>query len=110
MSAPEKGLRFFGAGDASFGAWMLAFNVTHWEDRRMCSNDCSETNILGLYHTTRCNGLCKPEEDMLELHRDVCGAEPTIPRGQAILPESRLHSYDPSKEKCHRVRPSYLNL
>eukprot|EP00873_Tetraselmis_striata_P022514 jgi/Tetstr1/442778/TSEL_030863.t1 len=109
MAVPDRGLRFFGAGDASFGGWMLAFNVTHWEDRRLCSNDCSETNILGYYDTTKCNGLCNPTEDLPKIHADVCGAEPTIPRGYTYLPESDKHSYDPSKEKCHKVYADWVD-
>jgi hypothetical protein len=102
MSIPEDGLRFFGGGDASFGAWFLAFNVTHMDDMRMCCGAC-KPNMLGYWEISKCNGICNPETTMARVHTEECGASPTLPRGETELPETR-RSYEISKEKCHKVR------
>ncbi len=31
--------------DVTVGSWMLAFNLTHKDDRRFCETSCSETSI-----------------------------------------------------------------
>lgn len=31
--------------DVTVGSWMLAFNVTHFDDRRLCEPACSATSI-----------------------------------------------------------------
>jgi len=36
--------------DVTVGSWMLAFNVTHFDDRRLCEPACSATSI----------GVCAP--------------------------------------------------
>mmetsp|Transcript_40085 Transcript_40085/g.71947 ORF Transcript_40085/g.71947 Transcript_40085/m.71947 type:complete len:445 (-) Transcript_40085:100-1434(-) len=106
-SVPDGGLRFWGAGDASFGAWMLAFNTTHIEDRRMCSNNCGEINILALWG--KCNGLCNSAKAMPQSHKDTCGTEPTIPRGMAELPWKPWNAYNSTKEKCHQIHDDWLD-
>eukprot|EP00951_Prasinocladus_malaysianus_P026301 scaffold233192_cov41-Prasinocladus_malaysianus.AAC.1 len=101
-AVPEKGLRFWGAGDASVGAWMLAFNITHHEEHRLCHNQC-EFNTIGYYDTTKCNGLCKPIEQIPKLMKEQCGAEPTLPSGYDYLPESKLFPWDNKRERCAKL-------
>mmetsp|Transcript_36868 Transcript_36868/g.93161 ORF Transcript_36868/g.93161 Transcript_36868/m.93161 type:complete len:425 (+) Transcript_36868:133-1407(+) len=106
-SVPDGGLRFWGAGDASFGAWMLAFNVTHLEDRRLCSPNCNEINALA--HWGNCNGLCGPSKAMLLAHKGTCGTEPAIPRGMQELPWKPWASFNSTKEKCHQIHGDWLD-
>ncbi|KAK9839521.1 hypothetical protein WJX81_006993 [Elliptochloris bilobata] len=57
-----------GAGeDTTIGLWMLAFNVSHTQDPRLCHYECEPDSIAV---TGPCNGLCSPKEKMLELHAD----------------------------------------
>ena len=39
--------------DVTIGSWMLAFNVTHYDDRRLCEPECSETSIV-VYDIPKC--------------------------------------------------------
>jgi len=107
-SIPERGLRFWGGGDVSFGAWFLALNVQHWDDSRLCASSCNATNLVGYWDISRCNGVCQPETSLLRLHRDACGTNPLIPRGKLLLPENS-QSYDASLEKCHTIRKAVLD-
>lgn len=107
MSIPEDGLRFFGGGDASFGAWFLAFNVTHMDDMRMCCGAC-KPNMLGYWEISKCNGICNPETTMARVHTEECGASPTLPPGATELPETR-RSYEISKEKCHKLHDDWID-
>eukprot|EP00873_Tetraselmis_striata_P025900 jgi/Tetstr1/446164/TSEL_003565.t1 len=108
MSVPEGGLRFFGGGDASFGAWFLALNVTHLDEMRLCASNCNQRNLLGYWEVSKCNGMCDPENGMIKVHNDECGTAPTLPPGTAFLPQNR-QSYDPSKEKCHKIYEDKLD-
>ena len=38
---------------------MLAFNVTHFDDRRLCDSSCKPTSIV-VYDIPKCAGLCDP--------------------------------------------------
>lgn len=31
--------------DVTIGAWLLAFNATHWDDRRLCETNCTESSV-----------------------------------------------------------------
>lgn len=52
-------LRFFMNEDVTVGSWMLAFNVTHYDDRRLCEPACSPTSVV-VYDMPKCAGLCDP--------------------------------------------------
>ena len=39
------GISACACADVTVGSWMLAFNVTHFDDRRLCEPACSATSI-----------------------------------------------------------------
>lgn len=43
------------AADVTIGAWMLAFNTTPFDDRRLCETNCSATS-LAVYDMPKCAG------------------------------------------------------
>lgn len=46
---------------------MLALNVTHFDDRRLCQPQCSAHSI-GVYDFPACAGLCDPLASLPSLH------------------------------------------
>lgn len=56
--------------DAMVGLWMVAFNVQHEDDRRLCSHKCSPTAVV-VSHDPDCSGLCEPVEDMYATHNET---------------------------------------
>ena len=46
---------------------MLAFNVTHVDDRRLCETECSD-KAVAVWGYPDCAGLCQPIEQLRELH------------------------------------------
>lgn len=44
--------------DVTVGSWMLAFNVSHFDDRRMCAPACG-ANAVAVRHTERCADYCQ---------------------------------------------------
>jgi len=65
---PIGSLRFLNNEDTTIGAWMLAFNVTYFDDRRLCSTSCTPYS-LAVYDIPTCAGLCEPQTKMKELFR-----------------------------------------
>lgn len=55
------------AADVTLGSWMLAFNVRHFDDRRLCEPWCTAAT-LAVYSIPECAGLCNPVEDLHHLH------------------------------------------
>jgi Galactosyltransferase len=53
--------------DTTFGLWMLAFNVTFFEDMRLCSPKCHPHAVAFL--DNNCSGLCNPVNDMYRLSK-----------------------------------------
>lgn len=43
----------FVASDVTVGSWMLAFNVSHFDDRRMCAPACGPTAVA-VYDFPKC--------------------------------------------------------
>lgn len=41
--------------DVTIGAWMLAFNTTPFDDRRLCETSCTATSIA-VYDMPKCAG------------------------------------------------------
>ncbi len=41
--------------DVTIGSWMLAFNTTPYDDRRMCETNCTATS-LAVYDMPQCAG------------------------------------------------------
>lgn len=71
-------LRLFSNEDTSVGVWMIAHNVTHFEDMRLCAEGCSDAAIGVLRKS--CMGLCNPTKDMLLIHRaNHCQTEAVDP-------------------------------
>jgi hypothetical protein len=63
-----------GHADVTVGSWMLAFNVTHFDDRRLCETSCSQSS-LAVYDIPGCAGLCDPVRQLPTLHNSsqACG-------------------------------------
>ncbi|KAH0467439.1 hypothetical protein IEQ34_004677 [Dendrobium chrysotoxum] len=77
VSLRNDSFRMFSNEDVTLGAWMLAMNVNHEDNRALCSPNCTPSSIA-VWDIPRCSGLCKPEKMMLELHKkDICSAGPT---------------------------------
>ncbi|KAF3658059.1 putative beta-1,3-galactosyltransferase 13 [Capsicum annuum] len=71
--------RMFSNEDVTIGAWMLAMNVNHENNKQLCQPECTASSIA-VWDIPSCSGLCKPEKKMLELHaNDVCSKSPTLP-------------------------------
>ncbi|KAL4589019.1 hypothetical protein LXL04_001921 [Taraxacum kok-saghyz] len=71
--------RMFSNEDVTIGAWMLAMNVNHEDNRQLCQTECSATSIA-VWDLPKCSGLCNPEKKMLELHQmENCANSPTLP-------------------------------
>ncbi|GMH42893.1 hypothetical protein BSKO_10812 [Bryopsis sp. KO-2023] len=82
---PNGSLRFFNNEDTSFGVWMLALNVTHFDDRRLCSSHCTESSIA-VYDIPKCSGLCDPQTELAQLHTMADCQSPAVPDGLLDLP------------------------
>lgn len=72
--------------DVTVGSWMLAFDVQHMDDRRLCEPWCSE-HTLAVWHMPRCAGLCNPAEDLLNLHSSKDCRTPALETGYTELPK-----------------------
>ncbi|KVH93067.1 Glycosyl transferase, family 31 [Cynara cardunculus var. scolymus] len=71
--------RMFSNEDVTIGAWMLAMNVNHEDNRQLCQPECTATSVA-VWDIPKCSGLCNPEKKMLELHRiESCANSPTLP-------------------------------
>lgn len=70
--------RMFSNEDVTIGAWMLAMNVNHEDNRQLCQPECTSTSIA-VWDIPKCSGLCNPEKKLLELHkRESCTSTPTL--------------------------------
>lgn len=74
---PPGSLRFFNNEDVTVGGWMLAFNVTHYDDRRLCTPSCSPSS-LAVYDIPACAGLCDPSRQLPLLHATPSCRSPTL--------------------------------
>ncbi|XP_020241041.1 probable beta-1,3-galactosyltransferase 14 isoform X1 [Asparagus officinalis] len=64
-------VRLFSNEDVTIGAWMLAMNVHHEDDRALCEPECRPSSVA--VWDDGCSGLCNPEARMLELHeKEIC--------------------------------------
>ncbi|KAJ0733612.1 putative galactosylxylosylprotein 3-beta-galactosyltransferase [Helianthus annuus] len=74
----NNSFRMFSNEDVTIGAWMLAMNVTHENNRQLCQSECTATSIA-VWDIPKCSGLCNPEKKMLELHQTkICANSPTL--------------------------------
>ena len=63
---------------------MLAFNVTHYDDRRLCEPACSATSVA-VYDIPKCAGLCDPIGSLPALAKDpACSSVP--PQAKLVRP------------------------
>ncbi|KAM1808286.1 hypothetical protein ACFX11_031188 [Malus domestica] len=70
--------RMFSNEDVTIGAWMLAMNVNHENNKALCSQECTPSSIA-VWDIPKCSGLCNPEAKLLELHQmDSCSKTPTV--------------------------------
>ncbi|XP_022717259.1 probable beta-1,3-galactosyltransferase 14 isoform X1 [Durio zibethinus] len=75
----NNSFRMFSNEDVTIGAWMLAMNVNHEDNRALCEPECTPTSIA-VWDIPKCSGLCNPETKLLELHqKDTCFNSPTLP-------------------------------
>lgn len=75
----NNSFRMFSNEDVTIGAWMLAMNVNHENNRQLCEADCSSSSIA-VWDIPKCSGLCEPEKKLLELHaNEICSKSPTLP-------------------------------
>jgi hypothetical protein len=63
--------------DVSVGMWMLVFNSTFFEDRRLCNPRCDRSAIAVL--SAACQGLCHSPSDMRALHAEPSCTDPHTP-------------------------------
>lgn len=83
-SLPPASLRFLANEDTSVGAWMLAFDVKHLDDRRLCEDKCSASSIV-VYDIPSCSGLCNAAEELPKLHKNITCRTRAVP-GTGSLP------------------------
>ena len=68
---PAGSLRHFANEDVTVGAWMLALNMGHLHDQRLCSPHCSAASVA-VYDIPRSAGLSDPQAQLPVLARDPC--------------------------------------
>ncbi|XWS10929.1 hypothetical protein CRYUN_Cryun38cG0040600 [Craigia yunnanensis] len=74
----NNSFRMFSNEDVTIGAWMLAMNVNHEDNRALCEPECTPTSVA-VWDIPKCSGLCNPETKLLELHqKDTCSNSPTL--------------------------------
>ncbi len=72
------------ATDVTLGSWMLAFNVHHFDDRRLCDPWCTPSS-LAVYNIPECSGLCNPVKDLVHLHAQSDCVSPALTDGSVPL-------------------------
>ncbi|XP_031404971.1 probable beta-1,3-galactosyltransferase 14 [Punica granatum] len=74
----NNSFRMFSNEDVTIGAWMLAMNVNHENEKALCQPECT-TSSIAVWDIPKCSGLCEPEKKLLELHqKEVCSKSPTM--------------------------------
>ncbi|KAJ7014618.1 beta-1,3-galactosyltransferase 14 [Populus alba x Populus x berolinensis] len=74
----DNSFRMFSNEDVTIGAWILAMNVNHEDNRALCSPECTPSSIA-VWDIPKCSGLCNPEARLLELHQqESCSKNPTM--------------------------------
>lgn len=83
VNQPTEHLRHLANEDVTVGMWMVALNATLFDDRRMCSGQCTEASIV-VYDVNKCQGMCQPTEGLLERTTDPRCNTPALPAGQDL--------------------------
>jgi len=77
-TAKSESLRMFDYEDVTVGAWMLAMNVKHEDNRAMCDPTCTPSSIA--VWDKKCSGSCNITEKIKQLHNTtLCSKSPTSP-------------------------------
>ncbi len=77
--------------DVTIGSWLLAFNASHYDDRRLCEAGCSEKS-LAVYDIPQCAGLCDPAAQLPALHASAaCCLPATAADGTLPLASPLFH-------------------
>ena len=66
---------------------MLAMNVTHLDDRRLCETACGAATLV-VYDIPQCAGLCDAPQKLPELHKDPNCRTPTL-NAEGTIPTLR---------------------
>lgn len=62
--------RFFAIEDQAMGLWMLAHNVTHFDDRRLCAKTCDSSHaFVAVNNGETCTGMIDPYVELPAVHR-----------------------------------------
>ncbi|GLU18079.1 hypothetical protein SLE2022_343990 [Rubroshorea leprosula] len=78
VSLRNNSFRMFSNEDVTIGAWMLAMNVNHEDNKQLCEAECTPSSIA-VWDIPKCSGLCNPENRLLELHqKEICSNSPTM--------------------------------
>ncbi|KAK4255883.1 hypothetical protein QN277_008819 [Acacia crassicarpa] len=78
VALKNDSFRMFRNEDVTIGAWMLAMNVRHENNKELCASDCTPT-FVAVLDIPKCSGLCDPEQKMLELHqKESCSKSSTL--------------------------------
>lgn len=78
-AAKSDSLRMFDYEDVTIGAWMLAMNVKHEDNRAMCDSTCTPTSIA-VWDSKKCSGTCNIADKIMQLHNTtLCSKSPTLP-------------------------------
>lgn len=64
--------------DVTVGAWMLAMNVTHFDDRRICETACVETTLAVT--------VSDPVKELPNLHADPNCHSPVL-NSEGVIPD-----------------------
>ncbi|KAL3152446.1 hypothetical protein ABBQ32_001493 [Trebouxia sp. C0010 RCD-2024] len=79
-------MRYFANEDVTLGAWMLALDVNHFDDRRLCDPWCTPSS-LAVYNIPECSGLCNPVDDLLHLYaQEDCRSQTASDGSVPLLP------------------------
>jgi hypothetical protein len=70
--------RFFNIEDQAMGFWMMAHNVTYYDDRRMCANNCHASRFVAVNGLgPSCTGMRRPTVEIPRLQGlAACNAKP----------------------------------
>lgn len=77
---------------------MLALNVTHLDDRRMCDEKCGPASVA-VYDIPECAGLCDAPKSLPKLHSSAACRTPAADpaTGQLPLLEPYFHFKRPGE-------------
>ena len=72
--------------DVTVGGWMLAMNVTHLDDRRMCEESCGPATVA-VYDIPHCAGLCDAPKSLPLLYASPACRTPPVDPKTGTLPK-----------------------